>query len=560
MAREGVELIMSTRTTKLLLNVVALIATLPFVIAFTCRVRAQDQKPVYRINCGGPAVGSYSADVYFEGGKTYTQNAQVDTADVPNAPPAQIYNTQRYGNFTYTFPNLNPGAGYIVRLHFAETYFADPRPGRYNSAKAGQRVFVVMMNHKVVLDRFDILATASPNHAVVKEFNTTADEAGRVKIAFQPLISSESMINAIEILKGPASSSPVSSTPRSETPSRDGSSNGRKVPATKVFNAQHPCDDDDARQTKGVFDFRDDELANADPTFPKDQYPIILKKADQAMELLERDLHDLSGVDIEPYRSITHPYVAKGPVPFEMNAPVFSYGCVPMSAPNPRARGTITRFSGETATWIYFYFNSVGWLANERMVRGHTVNGAKIYEMPKVKGELNGFPLLAPELHVGVPDEAILITPDGSSPFKPLSREKFLLAEQKRFQDELDKLQKMSPVPASGVAQRQSELTAINNMLNSLSPEEKQQQAIVNYKYGFEWGRGRNKVFVSEAEGGEPLVTLEPALFKPTTSRTAVKIITVYWRTDRTNAAQSALIRRFKEKFDFQALRKMLDQ
>ena len=59
-------------------------------------------------------MGTYAADTYFEDGKTYATNAKVDISDVSDAPPAQVYNTQRYGNATYTFPDLSPGLPFIL--------------------------------------------------------------------------------------------------------------------------------------------------------------------------------------------------------------------------------------------------------------------------------------------------------------------------------------------------------------------------------------------------------------------------------------------------------------
>lgn len=326
--------------------------------------------------------------------------------------------------------------------------------------------------------------------------------------------------------------------------------------------AQQPCTNEQAYHSPGKWSksrFGDD-LAMTDKTFPKTQYPVILRKADEVIALVKKALPNLSGVEAQPYRSIRgNPYIKNGPVPFGVDVPIFDYGCVQMTSGDPNLRGKI-ELNGETGTWIYFYFNSLGWLTNDWLVRGHTANGARIFEMPKVGGNIKGFTLLLPELNVGINDQAIIITPDGNLPYKPLSREKFLLGEQKHYQDELDKLLKMSSVPQSGVAQRQKELAAINNLLNSLSPEEKEAQAIVNYRYGFSWDSNRQKVFVTEAEGGTRLATIDAALFKPGESRAAVKIITVYWKSHDANPAQAETIRQFKNNFDFQALKQMLDQ
>jgi hypothetical protein len=319
--------------------------------------------------------------------------------------------------------------------------------------------------------------------------------------------------------------------------------------------AQRPCTQEEASRTVGNWGKNPDDFAMADHTFPRSQYPLVLKKADQVIALLKQAVPRLTGVEAKPYRSIRgEPYVANGPVPFAVYVPIFDYYCIPVTSGDPALRGKIEA-SGETGTWIYFYFNSVGWLANELMGRGHTLNGARIYVMPRQDGQLQGYPLLLPELNVARPDEAVIITPDGRLPYKALSREKYLLAQLKQYQDEADKLQKLIPVPASALTQRQNELAAISTLLNSMSDADRQSQAIVRLPFN-----PRGKVFASEAEGGKPLVTIDAALFKPTSSRTAIRIITVYWRTDRSSVAKSAAIRQFKDNFNFQALRQMLDQ
>ncbi|HEX3100466.1 MAG TPA: malectin domain-containing carbohydrate-binding protein, partial [Pyrinomonadaceae bacterium] len=188
------------------LKYLAISAVFTIVISITASVSdAQTLKPVYQVNCGGPAVGTFSADTYFQGGTPYGLNATVDSSPVSNAPPPQVYNSQRYGNFTYSFPNLTPNTQYVVRLHFAETYFADSRQGRYNTAQAGQRVFNVSINRRVALDHFDILASSKFNQGVVKEFAITADDFGKIEIIFQNVVTN-AFVNAIEILQGTSSS------------------------------------------------------------------------------------------------------------------------------------------------------------------------------------------------------------------------------------------------------------------------------------------------------------------------------------------------------------------
>jgi len=317
--------------------------------------------------------------------------------------------------------------------------------------------------------------------------------------------------------------------------------------------AQGPCTQQEASQKPGAWGKNADDLAMADATFPKAQYASVLKKADQAIALLRQAVPKLTGVEAKPYRSIRGaPYVKGGPVPFGVNVPVFDYYCIPLTSGDPGLRGQI-RASGEAGTWIYFYFNSLGWLWQETDV-GQTVNGAKIFVMPKQGGDLKGYQVLLPEKVVGRPDEAIIITLDGRLPYKPLSREAFLLAKQKYYQEEVAKAPKQSSVSTAWLTQRQSELSAIDNLLNSMSQAERQTQAIVRLPVNL-----RGKVFVTETEGGRPLVTVDGQWFNPTSSRTAIRVITVYLRVDRTNPVNSEVIRQFKNNFDFKALRQMLD-
>jgi uncharacterized repeat protein (TIGR02543 family) len=127
------------------------------------------------INVGGPATGTFLADAYFSGGTTYSSTSTVDTSGLTGtAPPAAVFQTERYGPFTYTIPNLTAGAPYVVTLYFAETYLS----------AAGQRLFDVTINGTKVLTGFDIFAAAGgQNKAVAQSFNATAS-SGQVAIQF----------------------------------------------------------------------------------------------------------------------------------------------------------------------------------------------------------------------------------------------------------------------------------------------------------------------------------------------------------------------------------------
>jgi hypothetical protein len=130
------------------------------------------------INSGGGAGGSFAPDRYFSGGRTYATTSAIDTAAVSNTAPQAVYQSERYGNFTYTVPQLVPGAAYTVRLHFAEIW--------WNAA--GKRLFNVSINGQQVLSNFDVYANAGGKFkALVREFSVAATSSGQIVIVYSTL-------------------------------------------------------------------------------------------------------------------------------------------------------------------------------------------------------------------------------------------------------------------------------------------------------------------------------------------------------------------------------------
>jgi hypothetical protein len=129
-----------------------------------------------QINSGGGAVGSWIADTDFSGGNPGSVTFAINTSGVINPAPQAVYQSERWGVFTYTIPNLTPNTAYKVRLHFAECAFGKP----------GQRVFNVAINGTTVLSNFDVVAAAGGSgKAVIQEFTPTTDALGRLIISYQ---------------------------------------------------------------------------------------------------------------------------------------------------------------------------------------------------------------------------------------------------------------------------------------------------------------------------------------------------------------------------------------
>jgi hypothetical protein len=151
------------------------------------------------IDAGGGPVGSWVADEDFSGGTATSTTAAINTSHVARPAPLAVYQTNRFGTFTYTIPGFTPGEMYIVDLHFAETFWTTP----------GQRLFNVLINDKQVLKNYDILASAGGEFfATVESFLATADNTGTITLQFVPGTADEPQINGIEIGTGGASSNP----------------------------------------------------------------------------------------------------------------------------------------------------------------------------------------------------------------------------------------------------------------------------------------------------------------------------------------------------------------
>ncbi len=106
--------------------------------------------PTVALNSGGGATGRFGADTTYSGGSTDSTGAAIDTSEALSPAPQAVYQSRRYGTFSYTITGLTPGAAYRVRLHFAD----------YLKTGPGQRRFTVAINGTPVLTNFDIIVAA----------------------------------------------------------------------------------------------------------------------------------------------------------------------------------------------------------------------------------------------------------------------------------------------------------------------------------------------------------------------------------------------------------------
>lgn len=150
--------------------------------------QATSTLPTMRINSGGPAYTDSTGQTWATDNSYYGGAIWAVAANIANTNDPTLYQTCRYGVFTYiaTVPNGN----YTVTLKFAET-------GIYG---VGQRTFNVALNGAEALTNFDVFAAAGGMYtAVDRSFPLTVTN-GLISIQFTNGTASSPMVNAIQVV------------------------------------------------------------------------------------------------------------------------------------------------------------------------------------------------------------------------------------------------------------------------------------------------------------------------------------------------------------------------
>ena len=148
--------------------------------------------PPYHIHAGGGAVTdasgvAWSADGDYSGGATWSTSAGIAGTSSP-----VLYQTCRYGNFSYTLPV--PNGSYTVTLKFAE-------PTRFGS---GLRQFNVAINNVSVLSNFDIFAQAGGGNIAIDKSFPVSVSGGQIVLQFSQGAADLPLVDAIDVETGSA--------------------------------------------------------------------------------------------------------------------------------------------------------------------------------------------------------------------------------------------------------------------------------------------------------------------------------------------------------------------
>lgn len=318
--------------------------------------------------------------------------------------------------------------------------------------------------------------------------------------------------------------------------------NGQINNTPGIANSPPPCTKADAYQTAGKWGRQKvDDLAMADRNFPKEQNKPVLAKAQKVIELFMKASPEFKGIEASAKRIIRgDSYIPGGALPFGIDIFYAGYLCVGKDDTyRVDMRGKVILFGGYGTTTVYF--NSLRDVL-ERVQDGGgflTTDGEEMFLFKKELGTFKGFTMIQPRIR-DEGHEAIIITPDNRLPYKPVTREQFLQARIKNY----------------GTASLfVADVASLKSAIARMSPAERQSPALVR---DIGASPGGAKLFVTEAEGGWHLVTIDKSFFNPKLPRETIQFITVRWNWNDKDIPKAEAIRLFKQNFPFETLKQML--
>jgi len=137
----------------------------------------------------------WSPDNYFEGGQLAAYTAPVAGTDDP-----ELYETERWGNFSYAIP-VSPGK-YSVNLYFAVRHGDwDQSSSLSGDARAKvAHVFDVFCNGNALVKNFDLVKEARQTDVVILKFmGLEANAQGKLLLSFVP-VEGYATVTGIEVL------------------------------------------------------------------------------------------------------------------------------------------------------------------------------------------------------------------------------------------------------------------------------------------------------------------------------------------------------------------------
>lgn len=254
---------------------------------------------------------------------------------------------------------------------------------------------------------------------------------------------------------------------------------------------------------------------------------------------------------------------------------------------------------GETHTWIIAYVNSLTTFlipANFNMP-----NGQAMYYMPKIVGELKGYPVYDTQKWKNIPDESIVLAAGDQLPVKPVSRDEVLtvlaaeinkqIAEVEAGIKKVDAALKESlaeadKIPFKSAAEREKykqdnirevengkqntlkisagyreQLQQIEELRASMTPAERAKQAVLTNPRDLIPQKGRSVGFDDQEKTGRAVVVRDLKWGNKKVAPHSIQLIQLllHHQTDARHIAKKEMVRQVKENIDIEALRKLLE-
>src|SRR3954471_5065350 len=113
-----------------------------------------------RIDCGGDGVAEASGKTWGADDRFTAGTTAGGSANVAGTSEDALFDSRRIGNFSYSIPLRN--GTYRVKFLFSDPTFS----------QAGQRVFDVVAERKLILNDFDIAAAAGDSNTAITKSKT----------------------------------------------------------------------------------------------------------------------------------------------------------------------------------------------------------------------------------------------------------------------------------------------------------------------------------------------------------------------------------------------------
>jgi hypothetical protein len=366
-----------------------------------------------------------------------------------------------------------------------------------------------------------------------------------------------------------------------------------------LVTGQQSCNDDILLNTKGSWKKRTDANPFPDESFPKNQFAQANNRIDKMQKIVQAAYPEPKGIEAGWYRSISGNALVKGgPAPYGLNALFLTYYC----------NSNKIELGDETSTWFYIWANQFNWFA--KPITEFSVKKQPVYLLTRKNGEINGYPVYE-GIHNGSSNtgttfsRAIIITPQGQSPYVPVTQKQYLKAfllykeqdlpkalagiekgfvvktdaqEEEAKQKALAGIEKNNKPDA--VERRKAEylknyktdkqkkeewiaktkkdyedaMKPVQDLLATSTEQELEQPAFVN-DVDFLKFQG----FSTEAKGGRQLVSLNPNYFDSKLPKYVPQFLIVYWRWEKNNVSLNFKTE-VQANFNFDALKEMLDK